>query len=285
MNMLNIAKRNIRLFFRDRTAVFFSLLTVFIIIGLYVLFLGDLIAQGVGDHPQARFLVDSWIVAGLVASCSVTATLGAYGIIVDDNKKNIIKDFKAAPVKYSSLAAGYIISAFVIGCIMSTITLFLGQLYIVMNGGSFLPIISIIKVLLVIILSTFMNSAVLFFFILFIKSESAYGTLSTIIGTIIGFLMGIYIPIGSLPSTVQSVVKIFPGSYSVSLFRNIIMERPLEAVFGSFLTERNNFELAMGINFSFDGKITTPTIAIIVMLLTGIIFFILSILKLSMKKK
>ncbi len=34
-------KRNLKVFFRDRAAVLFSLLAVFIIIGLYALFLGD----------------------------------------------------------------------------------------------------------------------------------------------------------------------------------------------------------------------------------------------------
>ena len=34
-------KRNLKLFFRDRSAVFFSLLAIFIIIVLYIVFLGD----------------------------------------------------------------------------------------------------------------------------------------------------------------------------------------------------------------------------------------------------
>lgn len=33
--------RILKLYFRDKTAVFFSLLSSFIIIGLYILFLGD----------------------------------------------------------------------------------------------------------------------------------------------------------------------------------------------------------------------------------------------------
>jgi multidrug/hemolysin transport system permease protein len=33
--------RNLKVFFRDKSSVFFSLLSAIIIIGLYVLFLGD----------------------------------------------------------------------------------------------------------------------------------------------------------------------------------------------------------------------------------------------------
>ena len=40
-----LIKRNMLLFFRDKTTVFFSLLAVFIIIGLYALFLGDIMEE------------------------------------------------------------------------------------------------------------------------------------------------------------------------------------------------------------------------------------------------
>ena len=52
-------KRNITIFFRDKASVFFSLLSVLIIIGLYVLFLGDLMEQSMPDAPGVRFLMDS----------------------------------------------------------------------------------------------------------------------------------------------------------------------------------------------------------------------------------
>ena len=288
MNMFNIAKRNITLFFRDRMAVFFSLLTVIIIIGLYVLFLGDMMANVVRDNPYGRYLADSWIVAGLVASCSVTATLGAYGVIVNDQKRNIIKDFKSSPIKFYQLTGGYILSAFTVGIIMSTFTLFLGQIYILINGGNLFTLKTLIFAFLIIILTTFMNSAVLFFIMSFTKSESAFGTLSTVIGTIIGFLLGIYIPIGSLPNWVQSVMKVFPGSYSVSLLRSIIMEKPIDLVFANVpdnIVSYDWFVTFMGLKFSFDGFLTTPLIAVLVMLGTGILFFGLSILKLSIKTK
>ena len=39
--MWAMTKRNLKVFFRDRSSVFFSLLAVFIIIALYAVFLGD----------------------------------------------------------------------------------------------------------------------------------------------------------------------------------------------------------------------------------------------------
>jgi multidrug/hemolysin transport system permease protein len=39
--MIAFMNRNLKIFFKDKSAVFFSLLAVFIIIGLYALFLGE----------------------------------------------------------------------------------------------------------------------------------------------------------------------------------------------------------------------------------------------------
>ena len=57
--MIGFAKRNLLLFFRDKTSVFFSLLAVFIIIGLYALFLGDVWISSFSDMQGVRFLMDS----------------------------------------------------------------------------------------------------------------------------------------------------------------------------------------------------------------------------------
>jgi multidrug/hemolysin transport system permease protein len=59
--MINLIKRNLKLFFRDRTSVFFSLLAVFLIIGLYVLFLGNMMVNNLKSllAENARFTIDS----------------------------------------------------------------------------------------------------------------------------------------------------------------------------------------------------------------------------------
>ena len=62
--------RNLKLYLRDKAAVFFSFLSVIIIVFLYVLFLGamqaDNLAENFGDIPGVDWLVASWIMAGLL---------------------------------------------------------------------------------------------------------------------------------------------------------------------------------------------------------------------------
>src|SRR4030043_737497 len=99
--MINLIKRNLKLFFRDRTSVFFSLLAVLIIIGLYVFFLGNMMVKGyVGLlGSNSRFIIDSWIMAGILSVTSITTTMGAVGIMGWDKSKKNFKDFYSRPLQ------------------------------------------------------------------------------------------------------------------------------------------------------------------------------------------
>ena len=155
--MIGMAKRNLKLFFRDKSAVFFSLLAVFIIIGLYALFLGDVWTGSMEGMPEVRVLMDSWILSGLLAVTSVTTTMGAFGTMVDDKAKNITKDFSSSPIGRGRLAGGYILSSFIVGVIMTLVALVLVQGYILIEGGAFLGVIPLFKVIGLVLLTTFTN--------------------------------------------------------------------------------------------------------------------------------
>lgn len=281
--MFNIASRNIKIFFRDKTAVFFSLLSVFIIIGLYVLFLGDLISSGMGDMTGARFLCDSWIMAGLLAVGSVTASMGAYGIMVDDTAKGLIRDFKVSPLKRYKLVGGYIIGSFTISVIINIITLVLAEIYIIANGGSLLPITAVLKVLGLILLSTFSSSSMVLFVASFIKSSNAFATASTILGTLIGFLTGVYIPVGNLPEGVQMVIKFFPPSHAGALFRQVMMEEPVATSFAGMPEYAKEIYDVMGVTFSYGDMVATPALHLAVLAASAALFFVLSLIVLSRK--
>lgn len=279
-----IAKRNLKIFFRDKTSVFFSLLGVLIIIGLYVLFLGDMMVKNVPDLPDARFLMDSWIMAGVLAVAAVTTSLGGFGFIIDDKTKKIIKDFAASPLSRRDLVGGYIISGASVGLILGLVAFILAEIYIVAGGGQLLQPVAIVKVLGCILLSVFSSSAMVFLLVSFLKSQNAFGTASSIVGTLIGFLTGVYIPIGILPAPVQAVVKIFPPSHSGVLFRRIMMEEPMKTAFGQAPpSAAEAFKLEMGMLFKI-GETEISTIASIgFLLVSGIVFYLLAILKMSRK--
>jgi multidrug/hemolysin transport system permease protein len=286
--MINLIKRNLKLFFRDRTSVFFSVLAVFLIIGLYVLFLGNMMVNNLKSllAENARFTIDSWVMAGLLSVTSITTTMGAFGTLVEDKTKKISKDFSSAPLKRSILAGGYIVSSFIIGVIMSIATLIVAEIYILADGGKLLELMPLLMLFGVMMLSVFASSSMVFFIVSFFKSNSAFGTASTIIGTLIGFLTGIYIPIGSLPSAVQTIIKIFPISHAAVLFRQIMMAAPMSTAFANAPAQTvTSFKQAMGVVFYAGSKELSPPVNILVLVATGVLFYTLAVIRISIKKK
>ncbi|WP_313154973.1 ABC transporter permease [Lacrimispora sp.] len=280
-------ERNLKLFFRDRSAVFFSLLSVFIIIGLYALFLGDVwLNNSMKDLSHAQVLMNSWLVSGLLTVTSITTTMGAFGIMIDDKVLKINKDFDSSPIKRSSITGGYIGSSFLIGVIMSLVTAVVSEIYIVYSGGEWLTPLACIKVFLLILLTSLTNTSLVCFVVSFFNSHSAFGTASTILGTLIGFLTGIYLPIGALPASVQTVIKVFPVSHAASLFRQVLMESPMQNSFDGipdiYLEE---FKEYMGVTFRFGGHEVTPAASIVILLCTAAVFYSLSLFNMFRKRR
>ncbi|WP_068786989.1 ABC transporter permease [Paenibacillus phocaensis] len=284
--MLSLANRNLKIFFRDRAAVLFSLLAVFIILGLYVVFLGDTIADSLPVIDGVSVLINSWVLAGILAVTSVTSTMGAFGIMVEDRSRKILKDFTSSPLRRSRLTGGYILSACCVGVIMSAVTFVLGELYILMLDGELLPLLSILKVLGLIVLSVLASSSIIFFITTFLRSQNAFSAASTVIGTLIGFLTGIYVPMGSLPEAVQGVIRIFPISHAGVLIRSVMLEHPMEVSFnGAPAGAQAEFAENMGVVYHFGSYQVEPWLSIVILLATTVLFFGLSLLNVSRKSK
>lgn len=285
--MIIFAIRNFKVFIRDRLSIFFSLLSVIIIFALYTLFLNGVWVQALPSGVEGgQWLMDGWLMAGILAVVSFTTTMGAYGTMVDDKAKKIYKDSTSSPLKRSSLVGGYIIAAYAVGIIMSMIALVFLDLYMLIRDGHLLNFLQTIQVIGLIFLVTLANSALVYLITVFVKSMTAFGTISTIVGTLMGFLTGIYMPIGNFPAAVQTVIKIFPLSHAASLFRLIIMGGSVETVFdGAPLEIKNAFLEEMGVTFAFGNWAIQPWMQITFLAITAVVFYGVSLLIVTLKKQ
>jgi len=287
-----LTKRNLKIFFRDRMQVFFSLLSVLIIITLYLLFIrtsfSGFTLEGVQPKTFAM-LSDAFIAAGMVAVTSITATLGALGAMVDDRSLKIQKDFRSAPIQGSQIVLGYVLNTFIVGMILSVITFAVMQLYVLANGGALYSFATLAKLLGAMVLSVFAGGSMAFCLVAVLRTSGAFGTVSTIVGTLIGFVMGVYMPLGMLPSAVQSVVKLFPMSYSGYLMRNILMEEQLAGAFGGLPQEAmegvEQYRQMLGVDITVFGAQVTPLAAILVLIGTAALFALLGIMLVRRKDK
>jgi len=284
--MIQMTVRGLKIFFKDKGGVFFSLLGVIIIFCLFVFFIGDSITDGLEFLTDAKAIMSAWVVAGMLASSAITTSMGAYGVMVSDRENKCIKDFYSSPLKRSSVAGGYMCTGLIISIIMSVITFAIGEAYIVLNGGEAASLMTHLKVLGVILLSSFASSAMVCFVVSFIKTGNTYTTVSIILGTLIGFLVGAYLPIGTLPEGVRWVIKCFPCAHAAVVFRQLLMHDGLTASFAALPeSAREEFEKQIGVTFDFGSWQPEIGFHLLVLAGTGILFYLLAILNMSRKQK
>ncbi|HHX16878.1 MAG TPA: ABC transporter permease [Mollicutes bacterium] len=286
-NIKSLTKRNLLLFFRDKATVFFSFLSVIIILGLYILFLSDLQVQSVeevvGKIEGIKPLVNSWVMAGLIAVSTVTLSLGALGVVVADRENNAMNDFLVAPIKREQVFLSYLLSTIIIAMIISLTLFVIAEIYIISSGGTVLTIIPMLKVIGIIALCVLSSSLLMLFVISFLKSEQSVGVLGTIVGTMIGFLTGAYIPMGIMPKGVQIVSNVIPVSQGASLLRKIFLEKPLNDVFtdSKALSEYSKMQ---GIDLYFGNFKLSPSFMICMIILSIIVFSSLNIIRFKRMK-
>jgi len=276
-----LIKRMLMLFFRDWANVFFSLLAVLIIIGLYVLFLGHSLEQSLRaalgfDANQIGLVVASVTLAGMIAVASVTSCLGALGVSIAD-KQNAAKDFFTSPVARWKITLGYVLGSAVVGLVMTLIALILCVTYITAKGGALPGAADCGRLLLTVILSVLCGNGMMFFVALLIKSQSAFAALSTVTGTLIGFLMGIYIPVGSLPQGVQWVIKCFPPAHGASMFKQVLADSQMSQLLAGAPPETLvKFRETFGVVFAYGGYVSNFWFSALILAATAVLFYGLS---------
>lgn len=231
-----LVKRNILVFIRDYAAVFFSVLSMLIILLLMVVFLGKMNTDNVlwllseyggerdtlQDEKNAQYLIQMWTLAGILAVNTVTISLTVMQTMVRDEVKGHLASFYVAPVKRIKIVFGYILASWAIGSGMSFLTLLIGEVYMVMQGYTFLGVGVMLKALGMIMLNAFVYSTIGYLLALFVHSESAWGGMLTVIGTLVGFLGGIYLPVSQLGENIVKILKCLPVLHGTAMMREVL---------------------------------------------------------------
>jgi len=285
--MITLAMRNVLLYFRDKLGVFFSLLSVLLIIALFILFLGNTITTYYGGEYGRNLdgiseVINNWIFAGILGVTTVTTTKGAFVVMVNDKVHHLYKDFYSTPVQRYRIVAGYALGAFIVGTIMSLIIFVVLISYNAIMGNHVMSALNMLIGLGVLLLSVLLNAFMIFFFTMYIKTNQAFGAISTILGTLIGFMMGIYVPMGDLPGPIQSLIRFFPQSHTTVLFRQLFVDGIAEDAFSHIPAEYlQEFQESMGVLYVINGYQLTMMDSVLILAGTSVVFFLLSVWRMS----
>lgn len=248
--------RNLKVFLKDKANIFFALLAPIIVFGLYILFLGKIQSDALlvsleemgvtGKNDLVRAFCDSWMLSGVLASACITVPLCACGVMVQDKKRGITADLLASPVPAWLPTAAYFLAVVIAGLILALAVLALCLVYLAASGTWYLSAGDVFGLLGTYVLSVLSSSTLLVFVVGFLRTEGAFTGLNVILGTVIGFLIGAYMPLSVLPKAVQYITLLIPGSYSAALMRNFFLGGVLDAVSAEISPD---FSAALGEQF------------------------------------
>lgn len=291
-------KRNWLIYIRDKSAVFYSFLSTIIVLVLMVVFLGkmntsDLVKQLsafgerdiAADEKNATYFIQLWTLAGLLIVNAVNITLTVIGAMVHDEARHRSVAFYVSPIRRIKLSLGYILSAWLAGTFMCVVTLAAGEIYFRTQGYPFLTFADLCSLFCMILLNTFTFSALGYLLALSVNSESAWSGIMTIIGTLVGFAGGIYLPIGTLSGHLQKILKCMPIIHGAAMMRYTCISAATKETFaGAPDAAVDIFNEHMGVTLFWDGNKITLGMQVMILLAYAIIAIIAATF-LSRKRK
>lgn len=263
--MLALIKRNFLLYFRNRSGVILSLFGAIIPFVLYIVFLKN----NYKDHSSQ--LMDLWLIGGVLAVTGLTTTLAAFSRQVEDRERKVTDDLFITDLGPWGLHLSYLVSSVIIGFVMQVIMFAFMLSYFTLADKISVEWGSLLYLMLLMLLNSLLATLINALIVQCFKSVDSLGKLATVVGATSGFLVGTYIPIGTLPKMAQNLMKITPSNYMTSLFRQVLMKESLADTFANNSQPQAAFEKTMGIRIEWQELLTrTETFYIVGIVLVAI---------------
>ena len=281
-----LTRRHLLVFFRNKIRVFFTFMVPITIFLIYIFLLRDLelntvngiltdigAKEGVSLTDDKKLnnlieaVVDSWMLSGILAISTVTVSLQTNWMIISDKEKGVNRDFASSPISRNVLIGSYFLFNFIVTVIICFIFLLVCFVYIACMGEFLLTFPDFLTILATILFSSALSVLLTVLICSFISRDGTMASVNTIFSTVIGFLIGAYMPFATMPEWVQSVCAFLPSTYSCSLLRYSFMSTPIDKLAAYVIESVKITDSArlikdltdnFGYNLRFFGNLVTP---------------------------
>ncbi|GHV02235.1 ABC transporter [Clostridia bacterium] len=217
--IVSLTRRNVKLFLRDKAAVFFSFLSTLIMVALYFLFIAKIystsLAEGAGftDGKAADFLIYLQMMAGVLILNSMSLSMGVFGVIAKDFETKRVDGFLLTPVKARQLTVSYYVAAFIVSLVLNVLTWIASAVLIGALTGHWIGAGAFLAVFGILAAASLVSCSLMLFVTVLVKSSVAIGVIGGISGTFFGFLCGIYMPYSNLGKGAKIVGSYLPFTH------------------------------------------------------------------------
>ncbi|MCL2343915.1 MAG: ABC transporter permease [Firmicutes bacterium] len=227
--VIALARRSIRLFLRDRMAVFFSFLSTLILVALYFLFIAQMFVRGMTDagFPLSggaqNFLIYLQMMAGVMILNSMSLSNGVFSTIADDFKSRRVDSLLLTRAHSSELLLSQYISGLFVSFALNLLTWAAAFFLIGLLTGYWVTAGAFFAVAGILAIASLISAALMSLITALVKSPAALGVIGSLAGTFLGFLCGIYIPYSNLGKTTQAVGSVLPFTHLVIWLKRTVL--------------------------------------------------------------
>lgn len=231
--VFSLTLRNIKLFVRDKAAVFFSFLSTLILVALYFLFIARLYTSGLTEFAEisgakaADFLVYIQMMAGVLILNSMSLSVGVFNTIARDFESKKVDSYLLTPARPREIITAYFAAGF---CVSFTLNLFTWAVSFVLIGlltGFWLSATTFITVIAILAAASFVSGSLMILITALVKSPAAIGVISGISGTFLGFLCGIYMPYSNFGGGMKEAGSVLPFTHLTIWLKQTVLNDAL----------------------------------------------------------
>lgn len=222
------ARRNAKVYFKDKGLFFTSLITPAILLILFATFLANVYRNNFTSAlaPEVDVsekliggMVGGEIISSLLAVSCVTVAFCSNLVMISDKANGARRDLLMSSIKNSSLAISYYLASVVTTLIITLTATALCFIYIAAVGW-YLSVGDTFHLLLDVLLLTLFGVSLSSVINVFLSTGGQASAVGTIVSSCYGFICGAYMPLASFPKWLQNSVMFLPGTYGTSLIRN-----------------------------------------------------------------
>ena len=235
MNHLrSLIKRDIKIFYRTKGNIFFSLLAVLILVILHFAIFRQVTTDGWTqitayipglsiDRTHLQWMADSLMFSAIIPIGAVTISLTTLSLMVADRETNTLSDFLVSPIRRGSLLTSYLTSSFIVCFLMLAGFVIFFQIYFLIVYSVSFTLIQIGMIFLVTAGALIFANVFMLLLISFFKTQQTLSAVGAIVGTMMGFVSGAYIPLGMFGETVGNIFSALPFAQITVLSRGAFL--------------------------------------------------------------
>lgn len=269
--ILAVWQRDIIKFFRDKPRLFGSFAMPFMFLILFGSGMSGAMESMLGgegsDGPLADFDFVEFMFPGIIGMVVFTNAVFSALSVVQDKDFGYMREILVSPMSRVGIAVGKVLGGSTVAVIQGLMML----IFVPFIGVS-LTVGMVLKLIPVMFLVAFTISAIGLLIATSLKTAEGFQMVIQILLFPMLFLSGAFFPLSGMPTWMNVIVKVNPLTYSVDMFKHIILEPEK-------LSEP--MREAMGLNLSLFGHPVTFLEEMLVVALIGAVFVVLATIRFS----